>query len=168
MDIFKIPPMEKDEYDRLIHDNYICRIAFRGDSFPYIAPFLYSFDGKYLYFLPTRYGRKIDYFHKDPHVSVEIEYYSDDFSAYKFVSLQGTLEEVIENDEKQRIRSEFISLIRERKLSSNVLAALGYMESDPLEIIIQEDRNMVWCLTDVKEIIALKNTQSLPANTDNK
>ena len=158
MNIFKIPRMEKHEYDRLIQDNYICRIAFRGGDFPYIAPFLYSFDGKYLYFLPTRYGRKIDYFHKDPHVSVEIEYYSSDFSNYKFISLQGTLEEIKDNNEKQRVRSDFVNLIRKRKLSPNVLAALGYMASDSPEIIIQEDRNMVWRLIDVKEIIALKNT----------
>ncbi len=157
MNIFKIPRMEKDEYDRLINDNYICRIAFRGDNFPYIAPFLYSFDGKYLYFLPTRYGRKIDYFHQYPHVSVEIEYYSSDFSSYKFINLQGTLEEIKDNSEKQRVRSDFIDLIKKRKLSPNVLAALGYSISDPLEIIIQEDRNMVWRLTDVKEIVALKN-----------
>jgi hypothetical protein len=157
MNIFKIPHMEKNEYDRLIHDNYICRIAFRGDSFPYVVPFLYSFDGKYLYFLPTRYGRKIDYFHQYPHVSVEIEYYSSDFSSYKFISLQGTLEEINDNNEKQRVRSDFVNLIRKRKLSFNVLAALGYMASDPLEIIIQEDRNMVWRLIDVKVIVALKN-----------
>lgn len=158
MNIFKIPRMEKDEYDRLIQDNYICRIAFKGDSFPYIAPFLYSFDGKYLYFLPTRYGRKIDYFHQNPNVSVEIEYYSSDFSSYKFISLQGVLEEINDNDEKQRVRSDFVNLIKKRNLSSNVLAALGYMASDSPEIIIQEDRNMVWRLTGVKEIIALKNT----------
>jgi hypothetical protein len=157
MNILKIPRMEKHEYDRLIYDNYICRIAFRGDSFPYIAPFLYSFDGKYLYFLPTRYGRKIDYFHKDPNVSVEIEYYSSDFSSYKFISLQGTLEEIEDDGEKQRVRSDFVDLIKKRKLSPNVLAALGYEVSDSPEIIIHEDRNMVWRLTDVKEIIALKN-----------
>jgi nitroimidazol reductase NimA-like FMN-containing flavoprotein (pyridoxamine 5'-phosphate oxidase superfamily) len=157
MNIFKIPPMDKDEYDRLIHNNYICRIAFRGDDFPYVAPFLYVFDGKYLYFLPTRYGRKMDYFHKDPHVSVEIESYSDNFSSYCFINLQGTLEEVGDIEEKQRVRYEFVSLIKERELSSNVLAALGYSTSDSPEIIAQEDRNMVWRLTDVKEIVALKN-----------
>ena len=157
MNIFKIPHMEKNEYDRLINDNYICRIAFRGDGFPYIAPFLYNFDGKYLYFLPTRYGRKVDCFHQDPHVSVEIEYYSKDLSSYKFISLLGTLEEIKDDNEKQRVRSDFVDLIKKRKLSSNVLAALGYTVSDSLEIIIQEDRNMVWRLVDVKEIIALKN-----------
>jgi hypothetical protein len=157
MNIFKIPRMEKHEYDNLIIENYICRIAFRGESFPYIVPFLYSFDGKFLYFLPTRYGRKIDYFHKDPHVSVEIEYYSSDFSSYKFITLQGTLEEINDNNEKKKVKSDFVDLIKKRKLSSNVLAALGYAANDPLELITQEDRNMVWRLTDIKEIVALKN-----------
>ncbi|MDD5013156.1 MAG: pyridoxamine 5'-phosphate oxidase family protein [Candidatus Pacebacteria bacterium] len=157
MDILKIPRMEKYEYDLLIYDNYICRIAFRGDNFPYIAPFLYNFDGKHLYFLPTRYGRKIDYFHQDPHVSVEIENYSSDFSSYKFVSLQGVLEEVKDDNEKQQVQSDFVNLIKKRNLSYNVLNALGYLASDSPEIIIQGDRNMVWRLTDVKDIVALKN-----------
>lgn len=157
MEIFKIPPMGKEEYDQLINDNYVCRIAFKGDEFPYIAPFLYSFDGKYLYFLPTRYGHKIDCFHSDPHVSVEIECYAEDFSNYRFITLQGTLEEIEDDEEKKRVRTDFFNLIKERKLSPTILAALGYGVSNPLEIIIQEDRNMVWRLTDVKKIIALKN-----------
>ncbi|MDD3171854.1 MAG: pyridoxamine 5'-phosphate oxidase family protein [Bacilli bacterium] len=157
MNIFKIPRMEKHEYDDLIKENYICRIAFFGDGFPYIIPFIYVFDGSFLYFLPTRYGRKIDYFHKDPHVSVEIENYANDFSNYKFITLQGKLEEINNDDEKKKVRSDFVDLIKKRKLSSNVLAALGYEENDPLEIIIEEDRNMVWRLTGVKEIVALKN-----------
>jgi nitroimidazol reductase NimA-like FMN-containing flavoprotein (pyridoxamine 5'-phosphate oxidase superfamily) len=157
MNIFKIPRMEKHEYDDLIKKNYICRIAFKGDNFPYVIPFIYSFDGKFLYFLPTRYGRKIDYFHKDPHVSVEIENYSNDFSSYKFISLQGVLEEINNDTEKKKIKSDFVDLIKERELSSNVLNALGYTASDSLEAIIQEDRNMVWRLTGVQEVVALKN-----------
>ena len=67
------------------------------------------------------------------------------------------LKEINDNDEKKKVRSGFVDLIKERSLSSNVLAALGYETNDPLEIIIQEDRNMVWRLTGVKEIVALKN-----------
>ncbi len=40
MDIFKMPRMERSEFDRLIEDEYICRIAFKGEMHPYIAPFL--------------------------------------------------------------------------------------------------------------------------------
>jgi hypothetical protein len=42
--------MSKKEYDKLINEQYISRIAFKG-KYPYIAPFMYVFDGKYFYFL---------------------------------------------------------------------------------------------------------------------
>lgn len=157
MDILKIPRIEKEEYDRLIKENFICRIAFRGELFPYIAPFLYIFDGKHLYFLPTRYGRKINYFKKDPSVSVEIENFSSDLSQYRFVSLQGILEEITDLNKKQQVKSDFTAMIKQKSLSSNIMAVLGYAPGDSLEIIIREDRNLVWKLINVQDIIALKN-----------
>lgn len=54
----KIPKMQKSEYDSLIRENVVSRIAFLGKEYPYIAPFLYVFDEKNLYFLSTRYGKK--------------------------------------------------------------------------------------------------------------
>ena len=48
MEIIKIPRMDKAEYDRLIEKGYVCRIAFQGEKYPYIAPFLYVFDGSFL------------------------------------------------------------------------------------------------------------------------
>ena len=75
-DIFKMPRMGKTEYDRLVKEQYICRIAFKGEEHPYIAPFLYVFDGRNMYFLSTNYGRKVQYFRNNPNVIVEIENYS--------------------------------------------------------------------------------------------
>ena len=34
---------------------------------------MYVFDKKYLYFLTSRYGRKMEYFAANPQVSVEME-----------------------------------------------------------------------------------------------
>jgi len=76
MEIVKIPRMDKEEYDTLIGKGYICRIAFQGEKYPYIAPFLYVFDGRFLYFLSTKYGKKLEYFRKSPHVAVEVEKYT--------------------------------------------------------------------------------------------
>ena len=90
MDIEKMPRMEKAEYDEIINDHYICRIIFKGEKHPYIAPFLYVFDGKYMYFLSTKYGKKLKYFHQNPYVSVEVENYSPDLSNFSFVSLFRT------------------------------------------------------------------------------
>jgi nitroimidazol reductase NimA-like FMN-containing flavoprotein (pyridoxamine 5'-phosphate oxidase superfamily) len=157
MDIFKIPRMEKKDYDKLIEEGYVCRIAFQGEKYPYIAPFLYVFDGKFLYFLSTKYGKKIEYFRKSPYVAVEIEKYSKDLSSYTFVSLQGYLDEVTDSIEKKIVREEFVTLIKGRKLSSKILAALGHSPQDPPEAIALEERSLVWKLIGVKDLVALRN-----------
>lgn len=157
MEIVRIPRMDKEEYDRLIAEGYLCRIAFQGDKYPYIAPFLYVFDGRFLYFLSTKYGKKIDYFRKSPYVSVEVERYSADLSYYTFVTMQGRLEEVEDSIEKKLVRERFVDLIVGRHLSNNILGALGHSPEDPPEAIAREERSLVWRLTGVKDLVALKN-----------
>jgi len=157
MDIVKIPRMEKQDYDRLIDEGYVCRIAFQGEKYPYIAPFLYVFDGKFLYFLSTKYGKKIEYFRKSPYVAVEIDKYTRDLSCFTFITLQGYLDEVTDSIDRKLIRQEFVQLIKERKLSNNILAALGHSPQDPPEAIALEERSLVWRLTGVKDLVALKN-----------
>ena len=144
MEIVKIPKMEVEEYNRLIQDGFICRIAFKGDKYPYLAPFLYIFDGKFLYKL-------------NPHVSVEVERYSDDLSFYNFVTMQGYLIEETDTITKKQIRQKFIDMIKEKKLSPNILSALGHEPSEPLESIATEERSNIWKLTGVTDIVALKN-----------
>ena len=157
MDILKIPRMEKQEYDRLIKENYVGRIAFKGDSHPYVAPFLYVFDGHNLFFLSTKYGKKIQYFNENPNVAVEIERISLDLSSYTFVTLLGRIDEVTDIAEGRRVRQQFVTLIKTRGLSSNVFAALGHSPTEPLESIVNENRSLVWKLDRVEEIVALKN-----------
>jgi len=157
MDILKIPRMEKEEYDRLIKENYVSRIAFKGDSYPYVAPFLYVFDGHNLFFLSTKYGKKIQYFNENSNVAVEIERISPDLSSYTFVTLLGRLDEVTDIAEGRRVRQQFVTMIKTRGLSSNVFAALGHSPTEPLESIVNESRSLVWKLDRVEEIVALKN-----------
>ncbi len=153
----KIPKMTKEEYDALIKRQYISRIAFRGNKNPYIAPFMYVFDDRYLYFLSSRYGRKMDYFRDDPHVSVEIEEYTPDLSSFTFVSLQGSLEEVSDPLISKKVREQFIAMIEKNKLSNRVLTAFGHTATDEPEVILHEERASVWRLVGVKDIVALKN-----------
>lgn len=157
MEIVRIPRMEKKEYDQLIEEGYISRIAFQGEKYPYIAPFLYVFDGKFLYFLSTKYGKKIEYFRKSPYVSVEVERYTSDLSCYTFVTMQGRLEEVEDSIEKKLIRERFVALIAKKHLSRNILGALGHSPDDPPEVIAREERSLVWRLTGLKDLVALKN-----------
>jgi nitroimidazol reductase NimA-like FMN-containing flavoprotein (pyridoxamine 5'-phosphate oxidase superfamily) len=159
MDIIKMPRMKKSEYDKLIKEEFICRVVLAGDSRPYIAPFLYVFDGKFMYFLSTKYGRKIDHFRQNPSVTVEVEKYSPDLSYFSFVAIPGRLTEVDDPEIKGIVRGLFVQLIKNRGLSLNVLSALGHSPDEPLETLLTEERNSVWKLVDVnvKEIWGLRN-----------
>jgi hypothetical protein len=157
MDLVKIPGMPKAEYDSLIKRQYVSRIAFGACDHPYVAPFMYVFDGKYLYFLSTRYGRKMEYFKRSPKVSVEIEEYAPDLSSFSFVSLQGMLEEVQDAGQNKNVREQFVAMMAKNRLSPRVLTAFGYGPADRPDVIVSGERTMVWKLTGVKDIVALKN-----------
>ena len=54
----KLPKMSTEDIDELLNGAKICRIAFRGGDYPYMAPFQYVRIGKALYFHFTDYGKK--------------------------------------------------------------------------------------------------------------
>jgi nitroimidazol reductase NimA-like FMN-containing flavoprotein (pyridoxamine 5'-phosphate oxidase superfamily) len=157
MNIHKVPLMNKKENDELIREGYISRIGFQGE-YPYIAPFMYVFDGNFIYFLSTKYGKKIQRFQDNPRVAVEIEKYKDDLSDYRFVTLQGSIEQVEDHDEKLLVRKRFIDMIIDKSLSKNVLAALGHSPDDELESIIKEERSYVWKLVNIENITGIKTS----------
>lgn len=162
MEPTKLPRMEKSEYDMLIDEGYMCRIAFNGDEHPYVAPFLYVFDGKFMYFLSSKYGKKVANFRKNPNVTVEVERYSPDLSHFAFVALPGRLVEVEDHKTQMIIRQMFIDLIRKRGLSPRALSALGQSPDEPLEALLSDERNSVWKLVGVKvgDILGLKNQKN--------
>uniref|UniRef100_A9A744 Pyridoxamine 5'-phosphate oxidase-related FMN-binding n=1 Tax=Methanococcus maripaludis (strain C6 / ATCC BAA-1332) TaxID=444158 RepID=A9A744_METM6 len=155
--IFKIPAMGKEEYDSLIKGSYVSRIAFLGDKYPYIAPFLYVFDGKYMYFLSTKYGRKVELLKNSPYVSVEIENFSKDMSFYRFITLQGKIVHEEDFEKKTEIKKKFLDMIISKNLSNSVLEALGQNSEDPIESLLTSDNTYIWKLTEVEDIVALKN-----------
>jgi len=161
MMIFKMPSMKKREYDRLIEEEYVCRIAFKGESHPYIAPFLYIFDGKYMYFLSTKYGKKVWHFKQNPFVTVEVEKYNHDLSNFAFVAIPGRLEEVPDQEIRNFVRQKFVELIKEKNLSPNVMSALGHSPDEPIEALLSEERSNVWKLVgvDVGDILGLKHSE---------
>jgi uncharacterized protein len=159
MEIVKIPSMEQSEYESLVKEHFRCLIAFKGGTYPYLAPFLYVVHQGHLYFLSTNYGAKIQYFHENPLVAVEIEKGTADLSEYAFVLLFGRLVEVQEVEEKRAVRKAFVQLIAARKLSKNILAALGHSPHDSLEALEQEGITLVWKLVDVAEPRGLKGLE---------
>jgi hypothetical protein len=148
--VFKMPRMGKAEYDRLVEEQYVCRIAFKGEKHPYIAPFLYVFDGRFMYFLSTNYGKKVQYFQDNPFVTVEIEHYSPDLSAFSFVALPGRLVQVEDAGQKRAVRERFVQMIKSKALSPNVLSALGHSPEEPVEVLLSGENSSVWKLVGVK------------------
>ena len=161
-EIFKMPRMAKAEYDRLVEEQYVYRIVFQGETHPYIAPFIYVFDGRFMYFLSTNYGKKVQHFNDNPLVTVEIEHYTPDLSAFSFVALPGRLVQVEDALQKMAVREMFVRLIRGRALSSNVLSALGHSPQEPVEVLLRDEKSSVWKLVGVRvdDILGLKS-QSL-------
>jgi len=157
VELVKIPHMDKTEYDQLIREGHISRIAFKGDEYPYIAPFLYVFDGNFIYFLSTKYGKKIQLVKQSPNVAVEIEKFSSDLANYTFVTLQGRLKQIDDVAEDMAIRKKFVELIKNRNLSKNIVAALGHSPEEPIESIVTEKRSIIWKLVRVEDIVGLKN-----------
>jgi nitroimidazol reductase NimA-like FMN-containing flavoprotein (pyridoxamine 5'-phosphate oxidase superfamily) len=155
--LVKIPRMDKTEYDQLIREGYISRIAFKGEEYPYIAPFLYVFDGNFIYFLSTKYGRKMQLFQQSPNVAVEIEKYSSDLANYTFVTLIGRLKQIEDPREDTAIREKFVEMIKNKRLSKNIVAALGHSPEEPIESIVTEKRSLIWKLVHVEDIVGLKN-----------
>jgi nitroimidazol reductase NimA-like FMN-containing flavoprotein (pyridoxamine 5'-phosphate oxidase superfamily) len=116
--------MKKSEIERLIKEQFLCRIAFKGEEYPYIAPFQYVFTNGKLYFHFTAYGRKMKLIDKHEKVCVEIEQYNPDLSRYMFITLKGNLRIVTDPVEKVKAIQKMRDFGKKR-LSRNFLAAHG-------------------------------------------
>ena len=121
--------MKQREIERLIRKQMICRIAFKGNEYPYIIPLQYVFMKGSLYFHFAEYGRKMKLLETNNQVCVEIEKYQPDLSEYCFIMLTGRLR-IIEDPLE---RAQVIKMLAEegrRKLSLNFLAAHGFNKEE--------------------------------------
>jgi nitroimidazol reductase NimA-like FMN-containing flavoprotein (pyridoxamine 5'-phosphate oxidase superfamily) len=147
--------MTEQELENLLNEQRICRIAFQGEDFPYLAPFQYTeLDGT-LYFHFTNYGRKMKLILKDNKVCIGIEKLEPDMSEYSFLSIMGSLEEVV--DEEERIKA-IKKLSQEGKegYSKNFLAAHGLKESE-WDDLPNKKPLVMFKLKDITKTIGLKS-----------
>jgi nitroimidazol reductase NimA-like FMN-containing flavoprotein (pyridoxamine 5'-phosphate oxidase superfamily) len=149
--------MTKQEIWKLIRRKRLCRIAFRGTDYPYMAPFQYiSIDDK-LYFHFTDYGSKMQLIEKDNHVCVEIEEYTEDLSEYCFVVLRGKLNVVTNVNERINALKK---LAEDGKihLSPNFLPAHGFSKDDGWNSLTSTDNSLVILrLHNIKKEVGLKS-----------
>ena len=156
MTIFKLPKMGREEIEKLVQEQILCRIAFRGDKYPYMAPFQYVFINRSLYFHFTDYGKKMRLLEEDSRVCVEIESYRPDLSEYNFVVLRGRLKVVIDPQERANVIRRMAEEGKQR-LSPNFLAAHGFKKDEGWASFTPEKPMVIVELVDVIQEIGLKS-----------
>jgi nitroimidazol reductase NimA-like FMN-containing flavoprotein (pyridoxamine 5'-phosphate oxidase superfamily) len=157
MAIFKLPKMTKQEMWKLIRRQRLCRIAFKGDDYPYMAPFQYAVLDSILYFHFTDYGKKMKLLDKDNRICVEIEEYREDLSEYSFIVLRGTLK-VVTNQKERAEALQKLAEEGEQKLSPNFLPAHGFKKEDGWNSINPNNISLVAIkLENITQEIGLKS-----------
>jgi uncharacterized protein len=150
-----MPKMKDDEIEKLIIEQFLCRIAFKGD-FPYIAPFQYVVQNRTLYFHFTDYGKKISLFKQGAPVCVEIEKYTSDLSEYRFVVLTGKLR-LVEDPRERKMAIEKMAEEGKKKLSTNFLIAHGFSKDSDWSDFTAEKPLLIIKLVEIQEKIGLKS-----------
>jgi nitroimidazol reductase NimA-like FMN-containing flavoprotein (pyridoxamine 5'-phosphate oxidase superfamily) len=152
----KMPKMNENEIEQLISEQFLCRIAFKGDSQPYIAPFQYVVINGILYFHFTDYGRKMSFFKKETPVCVEIERYTPNLSEYQFVVLTGKLK-LVEDLEERKMAVEKMAEAGKKRLSANFLVAHGFSKGSEWDAFTPNKPVLMIKLDEVTEKTGLKS-----------
>lgn len=155
MSPFKLPKMSDSEIDALVSKQNICRIAFNGDNYPYLAPFRYVRINGTLYFHFTDYGKKMRLIEQDDRACVQIETYIPNLSQYNFISYRGHLKKVDDNDEREKAIKQFRETGK-KGISPKFLAAHGFNPEEGWDAFKGDDL-VILKLVDIVERVGLKS-----------
>lgn len=153
---FKLPKMSSEEVNNLLDKENICRIAFNGKDFPYMAPFQYVRIGNALYFHFTNYGKKMRLLNKDKKVCVSVERLLPDMSEYSFVVFRGELERV-ENIGERELAIRKLSEVGSQRLSENFLSAHGFSADEGWSSLSPEKSLVIFKLETINETVGLRS-----------
>ena len=158
MGLVKLPWMDEREIRDLIEEQSLCRIAFKDDDYPYMAPFRYvTVDGS-MYFHFTNYGKKMRLLGRDRRVCVEVESYEPDLREYRFVVFRGDLRVV--DDLRERAKAiERMAEEGHRSISENFLAAHGFNPREGWSAFTPDKPMTVVRLENISEVVGLKNPE---------
>jgi nitroimidazol reductase NimA-like FMN-containing flavoprotein (pyridoxamine 5'-phosphate oxidase superfamily) len=148
--------MSDDEVEQLLEEQMLCRIAFKGGDYPYLAPFRYVVMDDTLYFHFTDYGKKMRLLENDGRACVQIESYKPDLSEYSFVSYRGRLERVTDAGEREKAIRLFAET-GEKRLSTKFLAAHGIEPGEGWREFTPNRYLVIVKLVDVVERVGLKS-----------
>jgi len=152
----EMPKMKENEIEQLIREQFLCRIAFKGDLQPYIAPFQYAYVNGILYFHFTDYGKKMSFLKQEPTVCVEIERYTSNLSEYGFVVLNGKLR-LVDDHEERKTAIEKMAEVGKKKISANFLLAHGFSQGSDWTDFTADKPILIIKLDEVTQKIGLKS-----------
>lgn len=155
METVKMPKMQDNEVEELINEQFLCRVAFKGDTFPYIAPFQYAVVNGTIYLHFTGYGQKMTFLNQGTPVSVEIERYTQDLSEYAFVVLTGKLK-LVKNPEERKTAIQKMAEVGKKRLSPNFLVAHGFSKGSEW-LNFSENQEILIIKLEVTEKMGLKS-----------
>jgi len=155
MSLVKLPKMSDEEIEELVSKQYMCRIAFNGGDYPYLAPFRYVRMNDTLYFHFTDYGKKMRLLEQDNRACVQLETYQPDLSQYNFISYRGHLEKVEDKKEREKAIKQFRETGR-KGISPKFLAAHGFNPEEGWSVFMEDDLVIIK-LVDIVERVGLKS-----------
>lgn len=147
--------MDDNEIKQALQNEKICRIAFIDDKYPYISPFQYAYINDTLYFHFTDYGKKKKILEKNTNVCVSVEHLEEDLSAFSFISMQGKLVLVEDEEEKLNVLTHMVKIAR-KTYSQNFLAAHGFEKGKGWEAINNKNE-LIYKFVEMREPIGLKS-----------
>jgi nitroimidazol reductase NimA-like FMN-containing flavoprotein (pyridoxamine 5'-phosphate oxidase superfamily) len=155
MTVIKLPKMDEMEIKNAINSQNLCRVAFIDDKYPYIAPFQYVYINDNLFFHFTNYGKKKKILLKNSNVCVSIENFAPDLSRYYFISMQGKLELVEDEDEKKRVINQMGETAK-NKYSKNFLSVHGFDKNQGWNAFTTKDQ-LIYKFIQIGTTIGLKS-----------
>ncbi|MFX0028707.1 MAG: pyridoxamine 5'-phosphate oxidase family protein [Candidatus Hermodarchaeota archaeon] len=155
MPLLKLPKMDEDEIKQALEGANICRIAFIDDKYPYISPFQYAYLNNTLYFHFTDYGKKKEILKKNKNVCVSIEHLEEDLNEFYFISMQGKLALVKDEEEKLLVLKQMVQKAR-KVYSQNFLSAHGYEKENEWDVLTRKDQ-ILYKFIQMREPIGLKS-----------
>jgi len=155
MNVVKLPSMNKEEIKEGLQSNYLCRIAFIDNDYPYISPFQYVYMNEQMYFHFTDYGKKMEIIKHNNHVCVSIENFEADLKKYYFISLQGELIPVEDYEEKKLVLIKMAEQAKNR-YSQNFLTAHGFNKEKGWDAFELKNQ-LIFTLMQKKKAIGLKS-----------
>lgn len=148
--------MNEKEIKEAITSQNLCRIAFIDNEYPYISPFQYVFIDDTLYFHFTDYGKKKEILSNNTNVCVSIEKFEPDLNSYYFISMQGKLELVENNELKKEVINQMVESARSQ-FSTNFLLAHGFENNQGWDKFTAEGQ-LVYKFKQMGTPIGLKST----------